>query len=57
MYLCILKSEDKTKYIVGVFFNLKLIDVNKHVLIHWQKLIELLHIIFTLYNIIAIIYF
>lgn len=39
IYVCILKSEDKTKYNVGVSFNLKLIDRNKHVLIHSQKLI------------------
>jgi len=29
----------KIKYIVGVSFNLKLIDINKHVLIHSQKLV------------------
>jgi len=28
----------KTKYIVSVSFNLRLIDINKHVLIHSQKI-------------------
>lgn len=37
MYVCINKNGDKTKYIEDVLFNLKLIDINKHVLIHSQK--------------------
>lgn len=39
MYVPTSKNEDKIKYIVGVYFNLKLIDINKNVLIHLQKFV------------------
>jgi len=38
-YLRTSKNEDKIKFIVGVYFNLKLIDINKNVLIHFKKLV------------------